>query len=188
MWRSVTVETDWIGPGEVTALAQFRLDDGTVVPGAGPSGNVPEYARASLYLESTIDPSIPVESLSPAAQALITSRIAGFPVLGSLKIRNSPCCIGGIVGGTATAHLAFAASSPHGEVVEMQLGSGGCDSGQIGSSPTGWEPLVVQRDVPVPLSSGWSTYAVAVQYRDAAGNLSRVFCDSIGVEGMPPRP
>jgi hypothetical protein len=47
---------------------------------------------------------------------------------------------------------------------------------------------VAQRSLPVSLTSGWSTFSVAVQYRDAAGNLSAVACDSIGAEGMPPRP
>jgi hypothetical protein len=50
------------------------------------------------------------------------------------------------------------------------------------------EPFVAQRSMPVSLTPGWSTFSVAVQYRDAAGNLSMVYCDSIGVEGMPRRP
>jgi len=83
--------------------------------------------------------------------------------------------------------VTFSATSPHGAVTEMKVGSGGCNTGQLGSARGGWEPIVAQRDMPITLSSGWSTFAVAVQFRDAAGNLSVVACDSVGVEGMPAR-
>ena len=187
MSRDLAVEVDWIGSGEVTVLTQFRRADGVLVPSSGTGGPPTEYARATLVLNSTIDPNIPIESLSPAAQALINAQLVAFPVSGSVKIQGSPCCIGGTTGGTVTAQLAFAASSPHGEVTEMRIGTGGCTTGQLGASSSDWEPFATGREVAVPLSSGWSTYAVAVQFRDAAGNLSAVACDSIGVEGMRPR-
>jgi hypothetical protein len=38
----------------------------------------------------------------------------------------------------------------------------------------------------VPIN--WTTFAVSVQYRDEKGNVSLVYCDDIGVEGMPATP
>jgi hypothetical protein len=52
-----------------------------------------------------------------------------------------------------------------------------------------WEPFadtkVFQFTPPV---SNWFGFNASVQFKDTAGNLSPVYCDDIGVEGMPVTP
>ncbi len=52
-----------------------------------------------------------------------------------------------------------------------------------------WEPFteakVFQFTPPV---FNWFSFTASVQFRDADGNLSPVYCDDIGVEGMPVTP
>jgi hypothetical protein len=185
--RDVAIDVNWIGPGEITVLAQFRRADGTVVQAMDSVYKPVESARSQSYADSVIDPNVPVESLPPAVQSLVNAQRAAFPVQGSVKIKGSPCCIGSTTSSTS-ANVTFAATSPSGEVTEMRLGGGGCNTGTLENVRGAWEPFATQRDVPVSVTLGWSTYNMAVQYRDAAGNLSIVACDSIGVEGMPRRP
>ena len=40
---------------------------------------------------------------------------------------------------------------------------------------------------PVHVYLNWTSSGIAVQYRDAQGNLSPVYCDDIAVEGHPER-
>ena len=69
-------------------------------------------------------PSVPLASLPPAVHAAVGARIAAFPVSGSVKVQDSPCCVGGTMGDKKSVQVTFNASSPHGQVTEMKLGSG----------------------------------------------------------------
>ena len=186
--RAIPLVVEWIGPGEVMAQAQFRRADGTIVQSITSNYDRVETSSSFFWADSILDPNVPVASLPPSVQAAAAERLAAYPVTGSVKIKNSPCCVGGPAGGTITVPVTFSATSPHGPVTEMQLGAGGCDTSRLTATSGGWEPFTAQRDMPVSLTSGFSTFSVAVQFRDAAGNVSAVHCDSVGTEGMPPPP
>lgn len=186
--HALPIEVSWIDQGEIMVRTQFRRADGTIVESIASNFERVEIASAFFWANSVLDPSVPISSLPPSVQAAAAERLAVYPVTGSVKIKNSPCCIGGPVGITIMVPVTFNAASPHGPVTEMLLGAGGCNTSRLKATSGGWEPFVAQRDMPVTPSSYLSSLSVAVQYRDAAGNVSAVHCDSVGVEGIPPRP
>ena len=112
------------------------------------------------------------------------------PVTGSVVIAGGACCVGGTAGTTIDIDAAFEATSPFGDVTQMRtrgLYAGRClTEGELAAFP--WEPFVSQRTFPVTVAINWIGFYVSVQYRDAAGLLSGVYCDDISVEGMPPQP
>jgi len=112
------------------------------------------------------------------------------PVSGSVVIAGGACCVGGTAGETIDIAAAFEATSPMGDVTQMRTQAsygGGCvTESALAASP--WEPFVSQRKFPVTVGINWIGFYVSVQYRDAAGLLSAVYCDDISVEGMPPQP
>ena len=57
---------------------------------------------------------------------------------------------------------------------------------QIGQAP--WESFQAEKNFTFVPPINWTTFAIAVQYRDSNRALSPVYCASIGVEGEPPRP
>lgn len=183
--QEVSVEVDWLGAGEVTARAQFRRADGTVVQSMSLDHGLIEASSSTYRAESVLGPNVPIGSLPPALQEAATARQAAFPVNGSIKVQNSACCIGAPGGSRLLVGVTLSATSPHGVVTEMRLGGGGCNPGQLESPRGEWEPFAQQRNIPITITAGRSTLTVAVQYRDAAGNLSAVACDSVGAEGMP---
>ncbi|MFQ5343812.1 MAG: hypothetical protein ACE5F6_19890 [Anaerolineae bacterium] len=120
---------------------------------------------------------------------LIRRTSSGHPVSGSVLIEGGACCVGGTAGATIDIDVAFEATSPFGDVTQMRTrGSygGGCTT-EDGLAALPWEPFVSQRTFPVTVAINWIGFYVSVQYRDAAGLLSGVYCDDISVEGMPPQ-
>ncbi|MFQ5595981.1 MAG: hypothetical protein ACE5HA_17710 [Anaerolineae bacterium] len=121
---------------------------------------------------------------------LIRRSAAVRPVSGSVLIEGGACCVGGTAGTTIDIDAAFEATSPFGDVTQMRargLYGGGClTEDELAAFP--WEPFVSQRTFPVTVAINWIGFYVSVQYRDAAGLLSGVYCDDISVEGMPPQP
>ncbi len=86
--------------------------------------------------------------------------------------------------------LTLTAQSAAGPVTEMRLvqGSGGCPASNEIEGAT-WQPFVVTKTLQVPIMAiNWFGLYLGVQYRDAQGNLSPVYCDDISVEGAPPLP
>ena len=184
--REMPVVVEWIGRGEIMVRAQFRRADGTIVQSITSNYDRVEVANSFYWADSVLDPSVPVASLPPSVQAAAAERLAVYPVTGSVRIKDSPCCVGGPVGTTITVQVTFSATSSHGPVTEMQFGAGGCNTARLRAASGAWEPFVAQRGMPVTPLSTLSTFSVAVQYRDAAGNVSAVHCDSVGVEGLQP--
>jgi hypothetical protein len=108
---------------------------------------------------------------------------AACPVRGSVEIEGGGCCVGGTEGDTIDVRVAFEASSPTAEVTEMRV-SKGCPTEDEIADVT-WEPFVTERTYPVKIFINWTGFYIGVQYRDAQGNLSPVYCDDIAVEGHP---
>ena len=71
-------------------------------------------------------------------------------------------------------------ASPFAEVTEMRVTDG------PNLESIAWEPFVPNKtfslDIPVVNFFG---LAIGVQYRDALGNISPIYSDSISVEGWP---
>jgi hypothetical protein len=110
-------------------------------------------------------------------------------VEGTVVIEGGTCCVGGTAGDTVDIHIAYQASSPYAEVTEMRVraGSGGPFT-EVDLAEEAWVPFMTSQTVPFGAAINWVGFYVAVQYRDALGNLSPVYTDDISVEGMPPTP
>ncbi len=96
--RTIPLVVEWIGPGEVMAQAQFRRADGTIVESITSNYERVETSSSFFWADSILDPNVPVASLPPSVQAAAAERLAAYPVTGSVKIKNSPCCVGGPAG------------------------------------------------------------------------------------------
>ena len=142
----------------------------------------PEPSATPIPPEPT-DTLVPVEeALTPSTQ---TSQVAG-----SVLLQDGRCCVGGIEGGAVTITAAFQAQSLSGEVTAMRVANGGSGcrtEAELNAFP--WEPFAAGKTYQfggIPIN--WIGYYVSVQYRDAQGNLSPVYCDDVSVEGMPRPP
>jgi hypothetical protein len=93
--------------------------------------------------------------------------------------------MGGYAGSTIEASVTYSATSRVASVTDMRT-VGRC--GERALQDAVWEPFVEQKSFPVYVVLNWSGFSVSVQYRDARGNLSPVYCADINVEGMPPPP
>jgi len=176
---------DWLGPRPVWVALEVRDADGNTVPAYVRYSNaVTAQAQASLEITGVVDASLPPEKQPVFVQTAIAATQAAFPLSGSVKIQGSPCCVGGVAGSTVNAHVEFAAQGANTRVTEMRVSQGSCDKGAA-SLDAPWEPFAASKDYKVGVIINWTTFTIAVQYRDAAGNLSPVYCDSIGVEGSP---
>jgi hypothetical protein len=90
--------------------------------------------------------------------------------------------MGGYVGDTIQVSVTFTATSRVAVVTEMHT-SGSCRTEAF--QEAAWEPFVGKKTFPVQVILNWVGLVISVQYRDAQGNLSPVYCDDISVEGMP---
>jgi hypothetical protein len=98
--------------------------------------------------------------------------------------------MGGFVGATLQEPVDFSAASPFGKVTEMRVksaaGSVCLTEAEMEKAP--WEPFVPTKAFPVQVALNWTSFNVSAQFRDAAGNVSQVYCDEISVEGSPHGP
>ena len=107
-------------------------------------------------------------------------------VTGSVLIHGGGCCMGGPVGTTINIDTAFSAASTAGAVTQMRIAHQSCTT-TLDLSAVAWEPFAASKSFPYTITvQNWVGYYVDVQYRDAAGNISPVYCDDISIEGMPP--
>ena len=110
----------------------------------------------------------------------------GASVTGSVLIHGGGCCMGGPVGTTISIDTAFSAASTAGAVTQMRIGHQSCTT-TLDLSAVAWEPFAASKNFPYTITiQNWVGYYVDVQYRDAAGNVSPIYCDDISIEGMPP--
>jgi hypothetical protein len=110
-----------------------------------------------------------------------------FPVQGSILIQAGKCCIGGPVGEPINITVSFEAVSPFAQVTHMRTAEH-CLSYED-MSVVAWEPFTESKVFQfTPPVFNWFTFTASVQFGDADSNLSPVYCDNIGVEGMPVTP
>jgi hypothetical protein len=110
------------------------------------------------------------------------------PVDGSVTIEDGRCCAGGVAGETIDVSVTFGAFSPLAEVTEMRILSGGLQFDENDMIAADWQPFVTSTRLPIQVLLNWTNFNVSVQFRDAAGNLSRVSHDDVSIEGHPARP
>jgi hypothetical protein len=183
----VSVPVDWLGPREFWASVQFRDASGNVIPSVGPRDREPQLtSRASYTISGIVKDTTPVESLPPRVQTGVAATRTAFPLRGSVEIEGGRCCTWGYAGGTIEVTAAFEASSPHGEVTEMRVRTGGGCRSEAEMASFDWEPFEPKREYLVRVALNWIGFYVTAQYRDQYGNLSPAYCDDIGVEGHPP--
>jgi hypothetical protein len=188
-WTELVL-ADWLGPRVLWVGSEFRDTSGrsVPVPDAQEPGRLLDRGSTTITLNSILDTRTPLASHPPALQTAVASTRTAFPVTGSVELQNGMCCAGGTVGSTVTISADLYAYSPRAEVTEMRVlqgTSGNCATLQEMSSVS-WEPFQVRRamtyEITVPNWVGWF---ISVQYRDAGGNVSEVYCDDISIEGMP---
>jgi hypothetical protein len=107
---------------------------------------------------------------------------------GAVSIENGKCCVAGAAGQELAVLVEFTARSGYARVTDMRVatGLGSLDSSAIDKAE--WEPFSPQKAYTITPSSNWVGFYVAVQFRDALGNLSQVFRSDISVEGSPSAP
>ena len=141
----------------------------------------PEPTATSVPPEPTDTPGPVGPTITPSTQ---TSQVTG-----SVLLEDGRCCVGGIEGSTVNIKVTFEAQSLSGEVTEMRVANGGGCRTEAELNAFPWEPFAAGKTYQfggIPIN--WIGYYVSVQYRDAQGNLSPVYCDDVSVEGMPRPP
>ncbi len=182
--QQFAVPVIWLGPRTYWFKAQFRDSAGNIVPAITSDSVAPqETAETSIEIVSVIEAGTPIHALPEQVQTAVAATQAAFPVSGSVKIEGSPCCVGGKAGSTLQVKVNFAAVSPSGEVAEMKVSS--CYVLNETPDQASWEPFTPEKTFDVSVVINWTTFSIGVQYRDANGNLSPVYCDEIAVEGSP---
>lgn len=179
-------DTDWIGERAVWVGAQFRDGSGNVIRAYNPS-NPPdqnEYGASTIVMNSAVDERTPMPAQPAFVQTAVSATRAAYPVTGSLVLRQGLCCAGGKVGTTIEIDAAFDASGPNTTVTQMRLLHHCGTQTEMNTAP--WESFIEHKTFPYKISaSNWVGWYLAVQYRDANGNLSPIYCEDISIEGMP---
>ncbi len=174
---------DWIGLSNVQVVAQFRDASGKIIP-AGYA--LADTATNSIPVEGIVNDRTPVAAQPPAIQTTIAQARAAFPVVGKIEVGQGSAT-GGKAGTIINVPVKFEASSSTGAVTEMRAKTsliGRCltpsemDDAQ-------WEPFAPAKTYPYRIPLNWSAFKLHIQYRDAQGNLSPVYCGEIAVEGQP---
>lgn len=180
-----TIDVNWLGQRDVYLGAEFRDSQGNSVPSSKGGYDEPPQpmTQIKLSLNSAIDDKTPIAQQAPLIQTLAAPTLLAFPVTGSVKILGSPCCIGGKIGSVLEVPVSFTAASQSGKVNEMRIAHSCPNETEIQRSD--WEQMVPQKTYTTTAVSGFVGWYIGVQYRDEKGNLSRVYCDNISVEGMP---
>ncbi|MBI4672382.1 MAG: hypothetical protein HY741_12055 [Chloroflexi bacterium] len=182
---NVSLDTDWLDERSVWIGTQFRDANGKRIPVFDHSQvNAQESGTTQVSMYSTLDERTPLAAQPAFAQTAVAATRVAFPVTGSLVLQDGLCCAGGKVGATIEIHAAFEASSPNTTVTHMRLLNRCATPIEMNIAP--WEPFAKQKTWRVGVSvPNWVGWYLAVQYRDANGKLSPVYCDDISVEGMP---
>lgn len=180
------VQVNWVGPQAVWATLRFRDAAGNPILAMSSQEHTPQpLSQAKLEVVGVWAEATPITALPPPAQTAIAATQVAYPVHGTVVIEGGICCMGGQAGETLQADVSFSATSSAGGVTEMRVRTGsGCFT-EAELATAAWEPFAPTKAYPVHVALNWIGFYVSVQYRDAASNLSPVFCDDISVEGMP---
>lgn len=183
-WQT-TLDVDWLGERAFWLGAQFRDANGKIIHGYNPS-NPPsqlESGASQIVIHSTIDTRTPMAVQPAFAQTAVAATRVAYPVSGSLVLQNGLCCAGGKVGTVVEIVAAFDATSPHTNVTQMRLLNHCGTQSEMNTAP--WELFVKQKTFSYKITvPNWVGWYLAVQYRDANGNLSPIYCADISIEGI----
>lgn len=183
-WQT-TIDVEWLGERTYWLGAQFRDASGKIIRGYNPA-NPPtqlESGATNIVIHSTMDARTPMAAQPAFVQTAIAATRVAYPVTGSLVLQNGMCCAGGKVGTAIEINAAFDASSPNSNVTHMRLLNHCGAQNEMNTAP--WEPFVKQKTFPYQISvPNWVGWYLAVQYRDANGDLSPIYCEDISIEGM----
>jgi len=171
----INVPVDWEGDREVYLAAEFQLASGEGVSSM-------EYRMAEPQPVSYIRET--VTGVQPTATPDLDATLAAFPVTGEAVPEAD--IIGGEAGSTQSLLVNFTAQSPFGKVIEMRVHTGLLEPGS--GIEEDWEPFAESRTFSVYVPLNWSTFSLAVQFRDEKGNLSQIYNVDVAVEGNPPMP
>jgi hypothetical protein len=177
------VPVDWIGVRDYGVTAQFRDAKGNIIP-AGTNGA--PSASNWVPVSGILDERTPVALQPSRIQTIIAQARATFPVSGSIHVGQGSIT-GGKVGSVVDIPVRFDASSPAASVAEMRTrrdSRGRClTPEEMNDAP--WEPFRASRVYRETVALNFITFKLHVQYRDANGNLSPVYCGEIAIEGHP---
>jgi hypothetical protein len=109
-------------------------------------------------------------------------------IQGSVEWEAGRCCAGGIAGETIQLQADFEAEDSAGVVQDMRVATGGMCFDEVKMANADWEPFVQSKEYPFQVALNWVGYYISVQYRDAQGNISPIYCDDISIEGSPAAP
>jgi hypothetical protein len=181
--QQLSIPIDWVGMIEYGVTAQFRDSAGKLVP-AGVDSR--EVASHWVSITGTVDERTPIAAQPLPVQTIIAQSRRAFPVVGSIHVGEGHP-IGGKAGSVAMVVVGFQASSPWAEVSEMRIKQDAIGRCLTPDEMSGvdWEPFVEERRFPVPVALNWSTFKLHVQYRDARGNVSMIYCGDVALEGSP---
>jgi hypothetical protein len=193
---TVSVIVDWIGARTFWVIAQFRDSGGAIIPIQGAALDQPpkQFGQSSTSLTGVLDERTPLAGLPPQVQTVIAATRTAYPVTGFIKPARF---FSGRAGTTVQVTVNLGAASPFGDVNEMRAKESSTNkcSPDAEMSQVAWEPFAAQKSYgvnlpPIPTNTpidpynlGFAFYAVSVQYRDAQGNLSEVYCasDRVGI-------
>jgi tripartite motif-containing protein 71 len=108
------------------------------------------------------------------------------PVTGTVQLAGGASIVGGGLGQTIEIHAGYTASSAHGSITMLRTRTSVvCPTPTEDLADEPWRAFTAAERFPYLVWSGgiWP-FAVAVQFRDAQGNLSPVACDTVQVEGL----
>lgn len=173
----------WIGANDYGVTAQFRTASNEIIP---VGFNALDVGSAWMSITGVIDDKTPIASQPPAIQTIIAQARSAFPVSGKIQV-GEQSTMGGKAGTTLNIKVKFEATSPQANVTEMRVKPspmGRClTPEEMNDAP--WEKFVAEKTYTYSPPINWSTFKLHVQYRDAQGNLSPVYCGEVAVEGNP---
>jgi hypothetical protein len=158
-----------------------------------PAVNVPTATivpQTIAVVTPTVPPSTPTATLGTADSGTPTGTSLTSPITGSVLVEGGNSVAGGVTGDTIELQVTFEAESTAGTVTDMRVDAGmfgGCMREEdMAGYP--WQPFMAEQVYTTTAFINFQGWYVSAQYRDSAGNVSRVYCDDISIEGMPPTP
>lgn len=182
-WRSfepsyaTDIQVDWRGPRRLFLDAEFRDANGTTLLAySGPFSKPGSVAQVEIKVNG-------IEKLPDPMLTSVAATRQAFPVTGSVLIENGREKAGGLVPALTPLWVQFQAVSPFGKVTEMRVGGANYCFSHTRLDNALWQPFVDARIYEVSHPIGYMRWVIFVQYRDASGNLSPVYCDDISLDG-----
>jgi len=181
-----SLNADWLGERVAWVGVRVRQQGGQAVMMYTPRNEALSLAQIQLELNTMVNTATPLAAQPQVVQTALAGTLQAYPVQGSVELAGGSCCAGATAGSTVQIEAAFQASSAYGRVTEMRIVRG-CPKPE-GMKDAAWEPFTAHRVYQATVPLNWSSFPIAVQYRDEQGNLSPVYCDDVSLEGSPVMP